>query len=194
MKLSTWKVTIQEMLTSSRQSKVDTFLDLSLRFWTEMLTMLSITVPKVISNSRNLFLTRLNKPRSWKMLWPQLLIKCQGPTSSKELRLRLSLTAIPSIILGMGILEPSSRRPVKSNCWSMWIQCKNLFNFSLLEKEGYRLKHLYKTEKQPFAIIVNPGEATAVVLKKIDEKTATHWPPKAITIYQKWFISLLRSW
>ena len=52
------------MLTSSRQSKVDTFLDLSLRFWTEMLTMLSITVPKVISNSRNLFLTRLNKPRS----------------------------------------------------------------------------------------------------------------------------------
>jgi hypothetical protein len=55
----------------------------------------------------------------------------------------------------------------------------------MLKNEGYRLKHLYKTETQPFAIVVNPGESTAVVLKKIDHKATTSWPPKGIAIFQK---------
>lgn len=51
----------------------------------------------------------------------------------------------------------------------MWTQCNLFVYFRMLKNEGYRLKHLYKTETQPFAVVVNPGEATAIVLKKINE-------------------------
>jgi hypothetical protein len=57
----------------------------------------------------------------------------------------------------------------------------------LLKQEGYRLKHLYKTEIKPFAVIVNPGEATAIVLKKMKgrENVELKWPPSGIAIFQK---------
>ena len=67
----------------------------------------------------------------------------------------------------------------------MWIQSIYLIKFRLLKKEGYRLKHLYKNETQPFAVVVNPGEATAIVFKKINEKAELSWPPKGIAIFQK---------
>jgi hypothetical protein len=46
---------------------------------------------------------------------------------------------------------------------------------------------LYKTETKPFAVIVNPGEATAIVLKKIkgQDNVELKWPPKGIAIFQK---------
>jgi len=49
------------------------------------------------------------------------------------------------------------------------------------------LKHLYKKETEPFAIVVSPGEATAVVLKKINDNAVLNWPPKGIAIFQKPF-------
>lgn len=57
--------------------------------------------------------------------------------------------------------------------------------FRQLKKEGYRLKHLYKTETQPFGIVVKPGESTAIVLKKIHDDDTYYWPPKGIAIFQK---------
>jgi len=54
-----------------------------------------------------------------------------------------------------------------------------------LKNEGYRLKHMYKQETQPFAIVVNPGESTAVVLKKINDDESYYWPPKGIAVFQK---------
>lgn len=54
-----------------------------------------------------------------------------------------------------------------------------------LKNEGYRLKHMYKNEQQPFAIVVNPGEATAIILKRINEEGTHYWPPRGIGIFQK---------
>lgn len=54
-----------------------------------------------------------------------------------------------------------------------------------LKNEGYRLKHMYKHETQPFAIVVSPGESTCVVLKRSKNIEATHWPPKGIAVFQK---------
>lgn len=55
----------------------------------------------------------------------------------------------------------------------------------VLQQEGYRLKHKYKNETNPFAIVVNAGEATSVVLKKVDQHITGSWPPKGIAIFQK---------
>lgn len=44
---------------------------------------------------------------------------------------------------------------------------------------------MYKNEQQPFAIVVNPGESTAIVLKRINEEGTHYWPPRGIGIFQK---------
>lgn len=54
-----------------------------------------------------------------------------------------------------------------------------------LNNEGYKLKHIYKRETEPFAFVVKPGESTAVVLKKINPDSDPVWPPKGIAIFQK---------
>lgn len=70
-------------------------------------------------------------------------------------------------------------------CLSMLTLSNLFFYFRQLKNEGYRLKHMYKEETQPFAIVVNPGESTAVVLKKINDDESYYWPPKGIAIFQK---------
>jgi hypothetical protein len=48
------------------------------------------------------------------------------------------------------------------------ILSKYLFNFRTLRNEGYELKNNFKKVKESFAVVVNPGQTTAIVLKKIE--------------------------
>lgn len=85
----------------------------------------------------------------------------------------------------MDISELNLKRAVKFKCLSMLTHSNLFYYFRQLKNEGYRLKHMYKNETQPFAIVVKPGESTAVVLKKINDDESYFWPPKGIAIFQK---------
>jgi hypothetical protein len=48
------------------------------------------------------------------------------------------------------------------------------------------LKNNFKKLTEPFAVVVNPGQSTAIVLKKLSgDKKSFIWPPAGIAIFQK---------
>jgi hypothetical protein len=74
---------------------------------------------------------------------------------------------ILSKISAMALLELSQRKLALTNCFWMWTQSTELLIFRMLKEEGYELKNNFKKFTEPFAVVINKGQTTAVVLKKI---------------------------
>ncbi len=167
MRLNIWKATTMVTPISSRLSKDGTFSDSNLKLSTEMLIMSLTIAPRMTSLSEKSSPTKTNKPKSWETLWPRPSTRSQESTSDKVTNPKSSPMVIPSTMSDTVILESNWKGTAKLKCWSMSIHSKSFINlYRQLKLEGYRLKHKYKTETQPFAIVVNPGESTAIVLKR----------------------------
>ena len=53
-----------------------------------------------------------------------------------------------------------------------------------LQGSGYKIKNQFKRMNDPFSILVNPGDVTSIVLKKIPNLNNYVWPPKGIEIFR----------
>lgn len=56
--------------------------------------------------------------------------------------------------------------------------------FRELQGSGYKIKNQFKRMNEPFSILVNPGDVTSIVLKKIPNLNNYVWPPKGIEIFR----------
>ena len=55
----------------------------------------------------------------------------------------------------------------------------------LVKQSGYNLKNPFKNNKDPFAVMIEPGKCSGVVLKKIPNFGTYYWPPRGIDIMKK---------